>query len=193
MKKISFYLMVTVILSLPILYSCGGSSKNESPNKKAIITSTDWKISAGKITASTGNPLFDAALAAQGASSIDIVSSMDNCEKDDYYQFKADGKAFIVDAGTKCDPTSAVEGTWSLSSDETKFSFDFPTEEEEIEDPIFEAVFEGYSNLLKDMTIKNINSTTLELSKSGVKTKSVNLFVYEGPLTLGFEIKFVKK
>ncbi len=45
----------------------------------------------------------------------DMLSSFDECQKDDQYKLNADGTFNVIDAGTQCSPPGDYSDVWSLS------------------------------------------------------------------------------
>lgn len=45
---------------------------------------------------------------------IDLHASLDDCQKDDLFQFNLDGSYIQKDAGISCSPSTDDTGTWSL-------------------------------------------------------------------------------
>jgi Lipocalin-like domain len=52
-----------------------------------------------------------------GGAETDAKASMDDCQKDDIYLFKAADVYELSDAGLQCDPNSGYISTWTLSGD----------------------------------------------------------------------------
>ncbi|MFM6982988.1 MAG: DUF5004 domain-containing protein [Chitinophagaceae bacterium] len=108
MKKL---LLSMVLLSLFV----GGCKKEETTvpkSKTELLCAHYWKV-----VSLTVNPPLDI----DGTPVSDLLSIMDDCNKDDLVKYNTD-KTLIYDEGaTKCDPASpqTSSGTWSFNSDET--------------------------------------------------------------------------
>lgn len=100
-----------VLLSLFV----GGCKKEETTvpkSKTELLCAHYWKV-----VSLTVNPPLDI----DGTPVSDLLSIMDDCNKDDLVKYNTD-KTLIYDEGaTKCDPASpqTSSGTWSFNSDET--------------------------------------------------------------------------
>jgi PKD repeat protein len=89
------------------------NAATKAPTKAEIIAGGPWKI--------TGVSHFD------GVTRIDVYFFMDDCEKDDIWDFKMNNTYNNEEGATKCnsnDPTIIDSGSWTLSSDGTVFSVD---------------------------------------------------------------------
>jgi hypothetical protein len=96
-----------------IIYSC--HKDYPKPITKTDLISRSWKLSAA-----TSN-------------SIDVLSLLDNCEKDNVLSFTKDGK-FTEDEGqTKCDPgdPQTESGKWSFKDSEKTITVSYPGEPDE--------------------------------------------------------------
>jgi hypothetical protein len=58
------------------------------------------------------------------ATAMDVFASMNECQKDDTYDLKADGSVVIAEEANNCGtpPPPGTPSTWSLSSDNTRLS-----------------------------------------------------------------------
>ncbi len=129
--------MKKVLLSIALLnIFMAGCKKEEttvSKSKTELLCAHYWKV-----VSLTVNPPLDL----DGSPVSDLLSIMDDCQKDDLVKYNTD-KTLIFDEGaTKCDPASpqTSSGTWSFNSDETIL-----TEDDE------------------DLTLVELNETTLKL------------------------------
>lgn len=92
--------------SVLLLLSC--NSKKDTP-APPCTTSAANIAGPYKITAATYK-------SSPTATEIDYYNILfDPCEQDDIYTFNAAGTYQIADAGVVCSPTSADNGTWSLT------------------------------------------------------------------------------
>lgn len=60
-----------------------------------------------------------------GGISINVLDSLDACEKDNLVKLNTDKSVNFIDAGVVCDPPSDDNGTWDLKGDSIKFSDNF--------------------------------------------------------------------
>lgn len=108
MKKL---LLPMALLSL-LIGSCKKEETTVPKSKTELLCAHYWKV-----VALTVNPPLDI----DGTPVSDLLSIMDDCNKDDLVKYNTD-KTLIYDEGaTKCDPASpqTSSGTWSFNSDET--------------------------------------------------------------------------
>lgn len=79
--------------------------------KRALLTSGKWIVASMTFSE-------------PGRTDIDLYNTViEACEKDDHYQFQADGKTMVFENGNKCTaggPASYQDGTWALISNDTK-------------------------------------------------------------------------
>jgi uncharacterized protein YcfL len=101
MKKLFFSVAVAALA----LSSCKKSSGDEQKaiNKENIIGT--YKIASYKATI-TGFP------------EVDVLQSLDACQRDDQFTFKANDVFEYTDAGVQCDPTGSDNSVWILSGDQ---------------------------------------------------------------------------
>jgi hypothetical protein len=57
-----------------------------------------------------------------GGISINVLDSLDACEKDNLVKLNTDKTVNFIDAGIVCDPPSDDNGMWDLKGDSIKFS-----------------------------------------------------------------------
>lgn len=119
------------------LSSCSKSGGNDSPSQKTrteLLTARLWKISS-------------VGLDNNGDNKPDLDLPLENCEKDDTFEFKTDGTG-INYAGTKCesDDPDTQNFTWSLKN----------------EDKVLQIAIPG-SLLSGEATILQLNDNTMEV------------------------------
>jgi outer membrane lipoprotein-sorting protein len=129
MKKV---LLSLVLLSLFV----GGCKKEETTvpkSKTDLLCAHYWKAISINV-----NPPIDL----DGTPVSDLLSIMDDCQKDDLVKYNNDKTVIYDEGATKCYPNSpqTTSGTWSFNSDETIL-----TEDDE------------------DLTLVELNETTLKL------------------------------
>lgn len=102
--------ILTLIALAAIAFAgCKNNDDDSTPkSKKELLTAGSW-IMTDYIQAGTST-----------------WADKENCEKDDYFTFKTDGKGTFDEGATKCDPSDPQTETvdWSLSSDESKLTID---------------------------------------------------------------------
>lgn len=95
-----------------VLVAC---SKKDEPASKATLLVRKWK-QTDLLVAQTGTP------------PVSVYNTLvENCSKDDIWEFKADGTFTVVEGATKCDPSDPdliSTGTWQLIENETKLVVD---------------------------------------------------------------------
>ena len=133
MKKLSLFLLAAVALG-----ACKKDSETTpSTSKTDLLTSHNWKPSAGTFSITAGGQTISS-------------DAFESCDKDDAYKFNSD-KTLVVDAGTnKCsssDPQKET-GSWALSSGDQKLTITLPSQ----------------VIPLSDVDIKELTTTTLHLS-----------------------------
>lgn len=130
------------LLALFILFSaCSKDDNKTAPTSKSALIARNWKQTdllagqAGSAEVSVFNTFFEA------------------CNKDDIWQFKADGTYTVVEGPTKCSPTDpdvVTTGTWQLTDNENKIIIDDANEPAET------------------LTIKELTSTSFKISGTQV-------------------------
>ena len=112
MKKLSFTLAALVALTLS-LSSCKKDADSPAPvvtkkTKTELLTAGSWVMTGMK------------------TNSVDLFPFLPNCQKDNFFTFKANG-TYIDDEGkTKCDlgdPQTST-GSWKFIANETKIVLD---------------------------------------------------------------------
>ncbi|MBE2231296.1 MAG: lipocalin family protein [Chitinophagaceae bacterium] len=97
MKKILSFIVLAVLFT-----ACKKDKDNCSLSTEAIQGS--YKITAMKYKASASSPELDV-----------LTTYLDECDRDNVLTLSAGGVYTIADAGVVCTPSSADNGTWSLS------------------------------------------------------------------------------
>lgn len=108
MKKV---ILIVSVLSIAF-FAC---KKKDSSSSTPVYTKIDtlqngiWKL----VSASAGGGL------------IDLMPNLKDCQKDNFYTFKADKTITIDEGATKCattDVSPRTDGNWTLTSDYTQMS-----------------------------------------------------------------------
>lgn len=122
MKFFSIGRIALVIIASFVLVSlagCGDKSiPTPTPSKTELICKGKWEIASMPI-----EPALDLG---GGLKLKDYTQMLQDCEKDNFYAFKADN-TFTLDEGLlKCNPADAQTkpGVWSLSADGRTFTLD---------------------------------------------------------------------
>jgi hypothetical protein len=99
MKK----LILIAIACFSILSAC---KKDEDPSKTDLLCGKYWKM--------------ESLTAKAGTLSIDMLNTIDACDRDDIMKFNNNG-TYVTDTKMKCDISEpqSTTGTWSFNSDET--------------------------------------------------------------------------
>lgn len=108
MKKIILYAFV---LASVLPFGC--SKKDDpAPSRTVLLTSKTWKLKSVTLNGQ------------------DFTSSYydEDCQKDDLFNFKTDGKYTYTDAGVKCSPVGDDSGTWSFGANEATLIMDGETQ-----------------------------------------------------------------
>jgi hypothetical protein len=120
MKKITL-LGIALIALLGFFTSCSKDSTATAESNTQKLVGKNWFMSAAIM-----NPgIPDSA----GGTITDIFASMDDCEKDNFFNFNVNG-TYISDEGVMiCDSTSAqtTPGKWKFTNNETNLLLDDST------------------------------------------------------------------
>ena len=150
-----------VLASLAII-SFTACKKKENPSTTVTYTKAD--------TLQNGKWKLTSASAAGGL--IDLMTSMKDCQKDNFYTFNADKTITIDEGATKCnasDVSPRSDGNWSLSSDYKQIT---------VSGSLISSFGLGISSITGDLV--SINTTGLEIKKdttfSGIPTSIVIKF-----------------
>jgi hypothetical protein len=106
-------------LTFFILISSCGKDDDDQGVSKAQLIARNW-IQTDLLAAQAGLPpvsIFD--------------TFFEPCNKDDIWQFKADGTYIVVEGASKCsssDPDTVTSGTWQLTDNDTKIMVDDASE-----------------------------------------------------------------
>jgi len=112
MKKSSlFTLIATMVVSAFIACQKSGSSSSN--------------INAITVENLSGTYGIKALLWNYGGITINVLDSLDACDKDNLVKLNTDKTVDFIDAGVVCDPPSDDNGTWDLKGDSIKFSNNF--------------------------------------------------------------------
>jgi hypothetical protein len=105
------------LIALFILFSsCSKDDDNTTAAaSKSALLSRNWKqtdLLAGQV----------------GSAEVSVFNTFfESCNKDDIWQFKADGTYKVVEGASKCastDPDTVTSGTWQLTENDTKIIID---------------------------------------------------------------------
>ena len=103
MKKLSALLLVVAALS-----ACKKEPAPATSSRTDLLTAKNWRKTAWTIASGNAAP-------------VDVYAQLPACERDDFFQFRAD-KSFVLDAGaTRCNATDPQTrpGTWSFNGDQS--------------------------------------------------------------------------
>lgn len=106
--------LVALLCCLALLTACNkNKDKNASTTKKALQDGL-WQM-----TSYIGTYSYNGQTATR-----DFFSEMEECEKDDFLYFAADGKSTIDDAVKRCEGTPQVGGgvTWALLDNDKRLA-----------------------------------------------------------------------
>jgi Lipocalin-like domain len=102
MKKIAFILMAGIV----VFSACKKKKDDVAATCELTAAGITGSFKLTKVEVNTG-----------GAGFIDVTSSsLDPCEKDDTYNFNANGIFVYTDAGTLCSASGSGSGTWSVTA-----------------------------------------------------------------------------
>lgn len=105
MKKITL-LVATALLAATSFTSCSKEDDPTPATPTSLLTAKNWRITA--FTVKQGNQPVE-----------DVYKNSEQCEKDDFYQFKTD-KTMVFDQGKeRCNPTEpqTSTGAWDINAD----------------------------------------------------------------------------
>ncbi len=117
MKTQKFALLIA-IFSLFTLASCNKDKDPKATSKTDMLSSgagKKWKITAATFTYKAGSQTL----------TVDALSDLDECDKDDLKIFFANKKVETREGATKCNtnaPDLISEGTWTFNSTETQLT-----------------------------------------------------------------------
>lgn len=133
------YFLLGVICSITIL-SCNNKEPKQ-PTPSSYLTQGKWKL-----------------VSAQAAGGLlDLMSSMKDCQKDNYYIFNTNNSITINEGANKCNDSAKQEitqGTWTLSNNDAKISINGTD------------ILMGVNSLTADIT--TLNFITLQVKKDTV-------------------------
>lgn len=132
---------------LPLAFvACKKKDKNNpEPTKEEMLKSGKWKISKLNFSNTSGSQ--------------DLLGTMADCDKDNFYYFNADNSITKDEGATKCnsgDPQSTTDGKWLLENDNTLLTFK--------ESSIF-----GSSSTMS-VSVVSLSSSNIEFSKDSTVT-----------------------
>lgn len=110
---------IAACITLITLASCGDkSTPTPTPSKTELICKGKWEIASLPI-----EPALDLG---GGVKLKDYTQMLQDCEKDNFYAFKADNTYTLDEGLLKCNPADAQTkpGVWSLSADGKIFTLD---------------------------------------------------------------------
>ena len=111
--KNSLRLIAILACTIPLFQSCGDDEGGASKTKMELLTTGSWKA----VSIELDPPFF-------GVS--DLLSTNDECEKDDLLFFNSDLTGSQDEGATKCDENDpqSMPFTWAFSDSETKLIYD---------------------------------------------------------------------
>lgn len=112
MKKLLLFFVAALMLSVVFVSSC--KDEDDDLDLKTVLTTGKWYPETVDIT-----------MTALGKSN---TYTLQDCEKDDYLEFKADGSLTATNGTVVCDDDETAagateSGTWSLSNGDKTFTF----------------------------------------------------------------------
>ncbi len=160
------YLKLFTILSFTLLIGLFGCKKDEGNEPKSnsdYLLSGNWQV--------TGTVLDPGIELQPGIIVTDVFEFLvDDCAKDDFMTFNANGTITEDQGTTKCDPDDPQtnsDGSWTLSEDGNTLTITYPPE------------IEGDDAEVSVVTIVSINSTTFV----GLSNETIDLG--DGPAWTG--------
>ncbi|MCB9046069.1 MAG: lipocalin family protein [Chitinophagales bacterium] len=118
--------ILTLLCGIALFAACTKSETDKEPDPASSSTSTDNLSAVGKLlvagkwqlTASTATAQYNGK-----DTTADLYADMDDCEKDDFIQFAADGTVTRDENTNKCTghPQSATM-TWKLMDNDTRIA-----------------------------------------------------------------------
>lgn len=154
MKNFRLQFLLVAFAFLTVFSACKKDDEPSGKTKEDLLTGKKWKM-----TAATIDP------AILGIS--DWYAQMEECEKDNFTEFKKGGQAVFDEASNRCDgePQTAT-GSWIFNSDQTKITIT-----ELNEDPITFDIVELNDNTLKIKYSERDADTNINYTISASYTK----------------------
>lgn len=116
LRKLFAALMI-LSLVVSVFSSCKDDDDDSKEDRKAILTSKSWVMSSSKISPAIALniPGFPSTLS-------DLADMMDDCDKDDYITFKADGTVETNDGAILCEDEDEDDGIskWEMNAEQTQ-------------------------------------------------------------------------
>lgn len=115
------YLVRSLILGLVLMIGFSSCSKDDGADdsstpatKTDILTAHLWKLKSAKVSPGVTDPIL-------GITIDDFTAFMEACDRDDTFEFNADGTVIADEGATKCDSSDpqSESGNWSFQNDET--------------------------------------------------------------------------
>ncbi|GGK88438.1 hypothetical protein ACD591_19010 [Rufibacter glacialis] len=100
------YPLLLLLFCCTLFFTACSSDDDDSPSKEDMLKNKRWQITA----ASAAVPFFG---------SVDFYANLKDCQRDNYFEFQANGVLLINEGATKCTALSPqqVQGSWSLNGD----------------------------------------------------------------------------
>ncbi|WP_210489695.1 lipocalin family protein [Rufibacter aurantiacus] len=104
------YPLLLLLFCCTLFFTACSDDDDEAPSKEQMLQDKRWQITA--LEAST---LFG---------DIDFYADLEDCQKDNYVEFRDNGVLVVNEGATKCDDSDPQEaqGTWSLNGDVLQIS-----------------------------------------------------------------------
>lgn len=130
------------VLALFLLFtSCSKEDNTSKPVTKAALVARNWK-QTDLLASQTGTPEVSV-----------FTTFMEACDRDNIWQFKADGTFTVMEGASKCissDPDTVTSGTWQLAENDTKIIID------DVKEPA------------ETLTIRELTSTSFKITGTQV-------------------------
>jgi hypothetical protein len=112
MKRITGFALISIFII--IVSSCSKSDSSPAASRTQLIAKK-WKQT-------------DLLASQSGTPAVSIYNSFfEACQRDNIWEFKADGTYIVVEGATKCnagDPDTVTTGTWQLTDNDNKIIID---------------------------------------------------------------------
>lgn len=150
--RITKVLFITLAAFLS-LNACKKEEEKKEPTKTDHLQNGKWKLAS----ANAAGGVFD------------LMTSLKDCQKDNFYTFNTDKTITVDEGATKCSASASqitTEGNWALLNNDAQMSISG------------EKITAGFGNLTGDVV--TISATTLQLKKdtvvSGFPTTAIITF-----------------
>ncbi|RNI23637.1 lipocalin-like domain-containing protein [Rufibacter latericius] len=148
------YPLLLLLFCSTLFFSACSSDDDGTPSQDEMLQNKRWQITALDASTPIGN--------------LDLYEDFEDCQKDNFVEFKANGVLVVDEGATKCDSSNPQQtpGTWSLNGNVLTISgigdaFGLPDDDLEI-------------------TVTSLTNSRLD----GEFTESVSGFSIDGTVTL---------